>query len=139
MARLPNNWRKRIEIVKTVESNKRSIVYAYLIQFKKGQTPKGFIKYIGELSVVHRRRPTDWTRNHVIEAHLEDKFIGRGLGYLLYTTALAEIGPLTTNYHSISSQAQKLWKRLSDEYRWCSDFFDGTLTVFPDKQSEYMR
>jgi len=94
----------------------------FTLSFKKGRTPRGFSRHIGDLRV------TDSLS--ISSSEIDDYFRKRGLGTLLYVHALKELGSLTTHYHSASVAAKGLWRSL---VRRCSsykvDFFDGTLTL----------
>lgn len=122
-SRLPWNWRSRIEILLDDEPVEGSLVFT--LSFKKGQTPKGFMRAIGSLSVCDKPP-------YVIEqAEIDEYFVRRGLGTSLYFHALNQLGSLTTLYHSASKAAQGLWRSLvrgTSNHR--IDFFAGTLTVF---------
>lgn len=134
--RLPWNWRSRVEITRHDEP---AISYArgrthldgsvqFTMSFKTGQTPKGFARHIGQLDIC------DKSPYFVEDVELDDYFHKRGLGTLLYLHALNELGSLTTHYHSSSSAAKGLWRRLVrrlPSHR--VDFFEGTLTIFPKK------
>lgn len=137
--RLPWNWRSRVEITREDSSVTNtncgrgrfriegSILFR--LMFKKGQTPKGFNRWIGELDICNK------SPHFVQESGLDEYFFRRGLGTLLYTHALDQLGSLSTHYHSASESAQGLWRRLARTRRDSRfDFFAGTLTVFRKDQ-----
>lgn len=121
--KLPSNWKSRIEIV---EEARVAGEYEFTIKFKQGKTPKGFPKIIGYLQVSFSKPNVYW----VDSVELKNKFIGRGLGTMLYEKAINEFGSLTTNYHRASEPAQWLWKSLCKSHQYSMDFFKGTLTVY---------
>lgn len=123
--RLPPNWRKRIEIIE----KRTSYMWEFTIQFKQNQTPKGFYRYIGNLTV-------DQLDNSFIvaEAFLEEKFRGRGLGKMLYLHAIHKLGQLGTYYHSATKDAQGVWKSLIKNLPYETDFWKNQLTVFANQK-----
>lgn len=131
--RLPSNWRKRIEFEVEEEEKCRfhDGSFQIRINFIKGKTPKGFMRYVGTLSVAKCGG-----KNYVEESDLEDVFQGRGLGKKLYLMALERCGSITTYYHEANQQAQYVWKSLIKKYRYDTDFFKGILTVWNDPKEE---
>lgn len=133
MKRLPWNWRSRIEIIReddpVVNSGRGCFRYLadsirFTLRFKKGQTPKGFRTRIGDLLIC------DEEPYLVDEAAIDDYFVRRGLGTLLYLHVLNELGSLTTLYHSASNAAKGLWRGLIRRTRsHKTDFWEGTLTI----------
>ncbi len=132
--RLPPNWRSRIEITRedepVVNSGRGRFRYLmgsirFTLRFKKGQTPRGFRTWIGDLLIC------DEEPYSVDGAEIDDYFVRRGLGTLLYLHALNELGSLTTLYHSASDAAKGLWRRLIRRTRsHKTDFWKGTLTIY---------
>lgn len=128
ITRLPSNWRSRLEITRIDEPaiTGRFCCLAstrFNLDFKKGRTPKGFGRHVGDLLVIKSVLP------YVDGAEIDKYFRRRGLGRLLYVYALKEFGSLTTYYHSISFGAKQLWSSLLREYPHETDFFAGTLTI----------
>lgn len=123
--RLPCNWRSRIEIVREdfPEARYRSGKITFELLFKKGQTPKGFCRYIGSLEV------SDSSPHFVDTVEIDEYFWRRGLGTLLYVYALNQLGTLSTRYHSASESAQGLWRSLVRNHNHRVDFFAGTLVI----------
>lgn len=134
--RLPWNWRSRVEITRedspvTNCGRGRFLIdkgVIFRLMFKKGQTPKGFNRWIGELDICNK------SPHFVQESGLDEYFFRRGLGTLLYTHALDQLGSLSTRYHSASEAAQGLWRLLVRMHRQKRDFFAGTLTIFSKGQ-----
>lgn len=130
--RLPSNWRSRIEIIR--EDNLEIAMgrgrfrcdpsIRFTLTFKKGRTPKGFRRLIGDLVITNK------SPYFVEGAEIDEYFVRRGLGTLLYRHALKKLGSLTTNYPSASVAAQGLWKSLTRAHHFKTDFFEGELTVF---------
>ena len=132
--RLPCNWRQRTEITTTPSSTTSARTWrrhakwvTYEIQFIKGRTPKGYSRQIGLLQVDECDHK--WW---VADVWLDDHFKGRGLGRLLYETALQKHGHLITNYHKASTEAQRVWRGLVKRYKHDTDFWKGTLKVFKE-------
>ena len=120
--KLPWNWRSRIEIIKHYSPGREMIDFE--LTFRKGQTPKGFHRYIGDISVYNA------TPHFVGESEINEYFRKRGLGTHLYTYVLNDLGSLTTLYHNISKPAQAVWRTLvRQSHSHKVDFFVGTLTV----------
>ncbi len=113
MKRLPSNWRSRIEIIEHEPGE-------FILQFKKGFTPRGFLRYIGRFIVEYK---------HMEEAYLRSHFRGRGLGIMVYEHILHHYGELSTHYHRASPDAQRVWDSMSLRYPYKADFFTGVLTV----------
>lgn len=132
--RLPSNWRSRIEIIRhddpPVSMGRGRFcfdgVVTFKLSFKKGRTPKGFQKHIGELII------SDELPYFVDGAEIDEYFVRRGLGTLLYLHALDRLGSLATYYHSSSDAAKALWRLLVRKFpnHHKVDFFAGTLTIF---------
>lgn len=137
LKRLPSNWRQRIELTRHDDP----VVYSghggrileamttFKLSFKKGRTPRGFGRFIGDLMV-------DRSSCFVAEASQDKHFCKRGLGTLLYTHALEQFGSLTTFFHDASPAAQGLWKSLVRRYPHKTDFFKGTVTIFLERTTE---
>lgn len=111
---LPWNWRSRVEIIRYDETVmncgrgrfRMNPAISFTLTFKKGQTPKGFRKQIARLDI-------DNKPPYFIESvEMDDYFVRRGLGTLLYFHALNQLGSLTTLYHRASKSAQGLWRFL---------------------------
>lgn len=130
--KLPWNWRNRIEITQYNEPPENNSLIIFTLAFKKGQTPKGFNREIGSLSVYNV------SPYFIGESEIDKYFRKRGLGTQLYIHALNEIGSLTTLYHDISKPAQALWRTLVNQtHNHKIDFFAGTLTVFAGVLNEH--
>lgn len=127
MKRLPWNWRDRIEVVIDPDDYHYCRDLTVTLRFKRGQTPRGYSKYVGSIYVAQYSGDPRWW---VEESNVEEKFQGKGLGKLLYTTALKECKSLTTRYHNASEEAQRVWKSLIRHRRHEMDFMKGTLTVY---------
>ena len=128
--RLPSNWRKRIEFTEEWYEGKqyKSELESFLeikIEFKKGKNPKGFDRYIGYIKI-----KKDKNKYWIDESDVWKELQGRGLGKTLYLMALERCGSITTQYHHASEQAQYVWKSLMKKYKFKTDFFKGTLTVW---------
>jgi hypothetical protein len=136
---LPKNWRKNLELV--LGSEYRSFgqwnQYDFRLVFKEGKTPKGYPREIGSLTIEAGHK--DDRKFYVDVSYINERFQNKGLGTLLYTSAIQELGQLTTYYHSASWKAQKLWDRLRRmtgittmgcRFRSETNFFDQTLTLY---------
>ena len=125
LKRLPPHWRKRV-IVSLIEEKSESFVVFDLL-FINGKTPKGFKRHIGQLSI-----DTDHPDYYyVVESGIFDERLKhKGMGKLMYTTALQYLGRLSTRYHDASDEAQRVWKSLARDYEHETDFWKNTLTVF---------
>lgn len=119
--RLPWNWRQRLEIV---YGQDRWGDYSYKLQFRKGTTPRGFPRIIGELTV-HTE-----DNNFVDSAEIVERLQRRGLGTMMYMHALTELGTLTTSYHRASDDAKHLWDKLIKTHKYEIDFWKPSLTIF---------
>lgn len=132
---LPPNWRSRLQI--TREDNppvalgrgrfRCDPTIRFTLTFKKGRTPKGFRRLIGDLVITNK------SPYFVEGAEIDEYFVRRGLGTLLYQHALNQLGSLTTNYPRASAAAQGLWKSLTRIHRFKTDFFTGELTIWDSK------
>jgi hypothetical protein len=122
--RLPNNWRDRIELVIMEDS---ATEWSFTLQFKQGETPRGFKKIIGTLDVTLKHGGKHY---FVDSMFLEAHFHNRKLGLLLYETAIKHLGSLTSCYWEASVKAKRAWKSIVRRYDWECDFFGGFLTVF---------
>ena len=105
--RLPSNWRSRLEITRVDEpASVGRFCYPastiFNLDFKKGRTPKGFGRHVGDLLVVDPQSP------YVDGSEIDEYFRKRGLGRFLYAHALKELGSLTTYYHAISFPAKQV-------------------------------
>lgn len=72
---------------------------------------------------------------HGVKVYVNTVFIktnyrGNGFGYLLYEFALKQHGFLSTFYFSASDDAKRVWKKLIKKYRYETDFFKETLTIY---------
>ena len=118
--RLPSNWRKRLQISERDFCNFTELQ----LHFQKGKTPKGFLNYVGEISV-------DNTDDAYVEGvNILPYFRTRGLGRLLYKEILKRKGKMSTLYSSASPEAQRVWRSLIRDYKYETDFFTGRLTIF---------
>jgi hypothetical protein len=122
--RLPPNWRKRIELIHRNDEFEN----AFEIRFKKGQTPKGFFRSIGNLDIEIYDGEA-WVES----ADVEDHFRNRGLGTMMYEAAMNKFGALHTKYHDSSVSARWLWQSLTCKHLYKADFFSGQLTIFRGK------
>ncbi|KKL97550.1 hypothetical protein LCGC14_1833380 [marine sediment metagenome] len=130
---LPWNWRSRVEITRRFKNSHLCVVsgshidpsIVFELVFRKGRTPRGFRRWIGNLTVTNK------SPYFVEGADIDEHFVRRGLGTLLYLHALNQLGSLTTSYHFASEPAQGLWRFLVRKTRsHRTDFFAGTLTIF---------
>jgi GNAT superfamily N-acetyltransferase len=122
--RLPPKWRERLELV--IEDGEGD--WTFDIKFKKGQTPSGYRRSIGSLDV------SEIDHHHFVESiFIYPKFRRKGLGTLLYETAIKHLGSLSTRYHEASPNAQECWRKLAKKYEWETDYFGGFLQVFNKK------
>lgn len=128
MKPLPWNWRQRLDIKKTVLKSrfrgKTRITYGYELAFAQGFAPRGCCTSIGDLQI---------TDGFVDSSNITFRFRGRGLGKLLYETALNDLGSLTTRYHHISDEAKRVWQGMCRRHTHETDYWDGRLTVFKDR------
>lgn len=123
--RLPWNWRDRIEIIDDDDCSSSII---FIIQFKEDQSPDGFGRLIGSLSI-------EGDKPHMIEnAWLDEKFRGRGLGRELYEHALIKLGIISTTFHEASGMAQRVWKSLIRDYKYDPNFWEQKLIVHHKKR-----
>ena len=124
--RLPSNWRSRFELVHI--QDKDSDVFEFVLQWRKGLTPTGFMCHIGRLSY-YESKESYWIK----EVQLENYFKNRRLGLMMYEYALDEFGSLSTNYHNVSDEAKRVWNSLCRKYPYNTDFFSGRLTVYKEQ------
>ena len=121
MKRKPPNWRTRLIIVKspvTTHWNKHTIKFD--LEFDK--KPKGFNKRQGHLileSDTHKVQSVWVTR----------QFHHQNIGYTLYAHALKKLDMLSTDYNAASAKAQKLWRRLMNDFEHHIGR-NGKLTVY---------
>lgn len=107
--RKPPNWRTRLIIVKSeTTSHWNDPVIKFDVEFDK--KPKGFNKRQGYL-IIRDEEPY-----LVLSSWVSRQFHHRNIGYTLYTHALKELDTLSTNYNAASAQAQKLWRRLMNDF-----------------------
>jgi hypothetical protein len=123
--RLPPNWKKRMEIVNVSKSPRPyrygSYEHKFVLQFI-GTPPKGFARIQGSLTV-SKRKP------HLVHvANVNHVFRFKGMGRLLYTSAIENLGQLTTDFTDASENAQRLWERLATEYQYKKT--RSRLTIF---------
>jgi len=118
--KLPRNWRCYLNIIEKRYSSKE---VEYVLTLKL----PGKLQYmdIGYISIQKKGK-----YNFVKVASVITNYRGKGCGSMLYEHAINELGSLSTNYHSASNLAQRLWKRLIKKYRHKDEFFSGVLTVF---------
>lgn len=122
MKRKPPNWRTRLTIVKSeTTSHWNDPVIQFDLEFDK--KPKGFNKQQGYL-IIHDEEPY-----LVLSSWISRQFHHRNFGYTLYTHALKKLGELSTNYNAASNQAQKLWRRLMNDFEHSIDRH-GKLIVY---------
>lgn len=120
--KLPPNWKTRLTVVKSKKNHYwgDDVIKFNLVFDKK---PKGYSKQQGHL-VLEQKTPY-----LVRSGWVSRQFHHRSMGYTLYTHALKKLGKLSTEYNEASKQAQKLWRRLMNEFEHhIGD--DGQLTVY---------
>lgn len=120
MAKLPWNWRQRIEIVKEDQCDD---AISFTLQWMDGKRPPRTPKD-GEIGYI----VLDST-GFVDDVEVRAQFRRRGLGSMLYRHALRHIGHLSTNWHSHSADARRVWYSLMGEYYYKTDLFRNRLTV----------
>jgi len=118
--KLPSNWRSRLELVHH-DTNKHE--GEFILRFKKGKTPKGFMSQIGNIEYYQSGLYV------FVGPELDPYFRGRKLGLLLYETVLEKFGTLSTIYHSASDEAKRVWQSLIRKYPHETDFWSDRLTV----------
>lgn len=126
--KLPRNWRCYL-IITEQKYSKKEIEYVLKIKLPG----KLQCMDIGYISIQIKGK-----YNFVKVASVIPQYRGKGCGSMLYEHAIKELCSLSTNYHSASSLAQRVWKRLIKKYKHKDDFFTGILTVFKnnvDKKS----
>jgi hypothetical protein len=118
--KLPRNWRCYLNIFEHRYSNKE---IEYTLKLKL----PGKMQYmdIGYITIQKKGK-----HNFVKVSSVINTYRGKGCGSMLYEHAVTNLGSLSTNYHSASSLAQRVWKRLIKKYKHKDDFFSGVLTVF---------
>lgn len=101
------------EIYDVIRSN--TIEYNLIIDGKK----------VGYLSIEKKNK------TYIVSViNIQKKYRNRGLGKMLYLTALEDLGKLTTFFHKASYYAQLVWLSLIKKYAYRTDYFQGTLTVY---------
>lgn len=118
--KLPKNWRQYLFIEKTIYS-KTDVEYVLKLNLPHKKEPLT----VGYIYIVKKK-----TFSFVKVVSVIPALRGKGCGSMLYEHVIKEHGSLSTNYHSASSLAQRVWKRLIKKYRHTGDFFSGVLTVF---------
>ena len=124
--RLPWNWRNNIETVKDLDNFDENLI-TFQLQFMNDKTPKGFYKTIGFLTI--EVPPTSGNFPLVMESYIHEPMRNRGLGKLLYITALDNFKSLSTKYHDHSDCARNVWLSLMKEFKYTTDFLSGILTI----------
>lgn len=121
--KLPRNWRCYLNIVEKRYSSKE-IEYILTLNLPGSIQPTD----VGYISIKKKGK-----YNFVKVASVNVSYRGKGCGSMLYEHAINKLGSLSTNYHSASSLAQRVWKKLIKKYRHKDEFFTGVLTVFKNK------
>ena len=67
---------------------------------------------------------------YVNTVFIKTNYRGNGFGYQLYEFALKQHGCMSTFYFSASDDAKRVWRKLIKKYRYETDFFKETLTIF---------
>jgi hypothetical protein len=135
--KLPPNWRRNIEFeIDGDEFDDDGVVLidkcrnvTVRLQFKKGKTPTGFKKTIGEIVV-------DRDENCFVESARIDqaRMRRRGLGKMMYSKAIETLGMISTDYHNASTDAQRVWRSLIRDFVYEADYFNPHLTVYNVKK-----
>lgn len=82
--------------------------FVVTIEWKKGKTPRGHRRKIGELHVDQ----SGFIQSAKVDPYLQ----GLGIGYEMYRFALQYKGLLKTQYSFITPQAKSVWMKLSKKY-----------------------
>lgn len=127
-ARLPGNWRSRLEIVPNPQKWEKHGEVKFRLRFQDGRIPGGFDQELGYILV--EWDPPCFVHNVVIA---NEYLRGRGLGKMLYEHALRATGMLSTRYHSSTDAAQRVWRSLIQRYPYTVDFFEPRLTIYRDQ------
>lgn len=122
--KLPSDWRDRLVINKSMRGSVDYEYIVYKLEFKLRKTPKGFARFVGELSFC-KSKGTYFVEESVVDPY----FRGRKLGSMLYEFAIKDLQSISTYYHSASNDAKRVWLSLCRKYPHESDFFSDKLTV----------
>lgn len=77
--------------------------------------------------------------HYVSVSNLEKKYRNKGYGKLLYETALKENKFISTYYSKSSDSARRVWHSLIKKYKYNTDFFRDTLTIYAYEQNNDQR
>lgn len=101
---------ERLELVQLDHEDEES----FQLQFQDGKCPKGFRSVVGLFEVC----------GGFIHSDIYDtRLIGRGIGTKAYSTILKKYGKLKTSYHSATTEAQALWRKLIKIFPHETEFF----------------
>lgn len=91
-----------------------------------------YVAYYEEVEIGNISVFKNGVRVYVNTVFIKTNYRGNGFGYQLYKFALEQHGCLSTLYFSASDDAKRVWKKLIKKYRYQTDFFKETLTIFID-------
>lgn len=131
-SRLPSNWRSRIEIVEVEENisqnnilfNFKYNIHIFTLQFRKGCTPKGYRRLIGQCTISTQQAT-------ILTLEINHRFQRRRLGTMLLEKALNHFGTLSISWGHASEQGKHFYKWFSKNIavpgEWGSEFSELTF------------
>jgi hypothetical protein len=92
--------------------------------------PKNRAKVCGTISITPSN--LNFVENSSIDAYLR----GMGIGYKFYEKVMKELGFLSSGYFEASAPARGVWRKLSRNYFYHTNFFEGFITVYNRKKKK---
>lgn len=73
--------------------------------------------------------------NYVENSAIDESIRGQGIGYKFYEYVMKKMGCLSSDYFEASPAARRVWRKLSRNYFYHTNFFEGFITVYNRKKT----
>ena len=117
----------QFKVVRCDDGIEEDYIQFELIWKKK---PRNRSMKCGAIAVTIAPTELNYIEHSVVDEHIR----GTGIGYKFYEAVMKELGYISSDYFEASPAARRVWNKLSKNYFYQTNFFEGTITVYNRKK-----